>query len=67
MFLMFTLFRTDILPVSDLGIKKGFKILYNLEKLPTYEFMINKSKSWSPYKSIASVYIWGIVDSDDNW
>ena len=67
MFLMFTLFRTDILPVSDLGIKKGFKILYNLEKLPTYEFMINKSKPWSPYKSIASVYIWGIVDSDDNW
>ena len=68
MFLMFTLFRTDILPVGDLGIQKGFKIIYNLDELPTSEFMLDKSKSWSPYRTIASIYIWRLVDSeDDNW
>ena len=31
MFLMFTLYRTDILPVADLGIQKGIKILFNMK------------------------------------
>ena len=63
-FLMFTLYRTDILPIGDLGIKKGFKILYNLDELPTDKFMIEKSKKWNPYESIASMYLWKIVDGD---
>ena len=63
-FLMFTLYRTDILPIGDLGIKKGFKILYNLDELPTDQFMIEKSKKWNPYESIASMYLWKIVDGD---
>ena len=63
-FLMFTLYRTDILPAGDLGIKKGFKILYNLDELPTDQFMIEKSKKWNPYESIASMYLWKIVDGD---
>ncbi len=64
MFLMFTLYRTDILPIGDLGIKKGFKILYNLDELPTVQFMIEKSEKWNPYQSIASMYLWKIVDGD---
>ena len=64
MFLIFTLYRTDILPIGDLGIKKGFKILYNLDELPTDQFMIEKSKKWNPYESIASMYLWKIVDGD---
>ena len=64
MFLMFTLYRTDVLPIGDLGIKKGFKILYGLNELPSDKFMLIKSKKWSPYKTIASMYIWKIVDGD---
>ena len=67
MFLMFTLHRTDILPFNDLGIKKGFKILYNLNDLPSEKFMIEKSKKWHPYESIASMYLWKIVDGDAIW
>jgi len=63
-FLMFTLFRTDILPIGDLGIKKGFKILYNLDQLPTDKFMIDKAKDWVPYQSIVAMYLWKIVDGD---
>ena len=63
-FLMFTLYRTDILPIGDLGIKKGFRILYDLDELPTDQFMVEKSKKWNPYESIASMYLWKIVDGD---
>tara|TARA_B100001996_G_scaffold373651_1_gene351347 strand:- start:405 stop:1010 length:606 start_codon:yes stop_codon:yes gene_type:complete len=62
MFLIFTLHRTDVMPIGDLGIKKGFKILYDLEKLPTDKFMLEESRRWAPYQSIVSIYLWKIVD-----
>ena len=52
MFLMFTLFRQDIFPTSDLGIQKGIKYIFNLKNLPTQEFMIQKAKPWQPYRTI---------------
>lgn len=67
MFLIFTLHRTDILPINDLGIKKGLKILYNLDDLPSEKFMLKKSKEWDPYQSIASLYLWKILDDGDEW
>ena len=62
MFLIFTLHRTDVMPIGDLGIKKGFKKLYNLKELPTDEFMLKKAEKWTPYQSIVSIYLWKIVD-----
>ena len=62
MFLIFTLHRTDVMPIGDLGIKKGFKVLYELKELPTDEFMLKKAEKWAPYQSIASIYLWKIVD-----
>jgi DNA-3-methyladenine glycosylase II len=67
MFLMFALYRTNILPVNDLGIKKGFKILFNLKELPTNNDMIEKSIAWEPYRTIASLYLWQIIDEDSFW
>ena len=67
MFLMFTLCRLDILPLGDLGIKKGFKILYELDELPTEKFMLKKSLKWMPYRTIASMYLWKIVDGDSTF
>ena len=67
MFLMFTVLNMNILPVGDLGIKKAFKELYNLDKLPSDNFMIKKSKQWEPYRTIACCYLWTIVDDGDVW
>ena len=64
MFLIFTLNRLDVLPIGDLGIKKGFKILYKLDSMPANDFMLKKSENWAPYQSIASMYLWKIVDGD---
>ena len=67
MFLMFTLFRQDIFPTSDLGIQKGIKYIFNLKNLPTQEFMIQKAKPWQPYRTIACWYLWRIVDDEVVW
>ena len=62
MFMMFTLCKTDILPVGDLGIKKAFKKLHNLKELPSESFMLKKGLKWKPYRTIASCYLWMVVD-----
>ena len=67
MFMMFTLCKTDILPIGDLGIKKAFKDLYNLKELPSESFMKEISLPWQPYRTIACCYLWMIVDDGDVW
>ena len=67
MFLMFTLSRTDILPYGDLGIRKGFQALFNLNKIPDREFMRLNSEAWRPYRTIACCYLWKLVDDADFW
>jgi len=67
MFLMFTLYRTDILPVGDLGIQKGFKKIFGMKSLPSNIYMIQKSKPWKPYRTIACWYLWRIVDDEIFW
>ena len=52
---------------EKLRIKKAFKELYNLDDLPTDEFMIEKSKKWEPFRTIACCYLWTIVDDGDVW
>lgn len=58
MFLIFCLRREDVFPLGDLGIKKAIKLLYNLERIPSDEFIISKSTKWRPYRSIAAWYLW---------
>jgi len=67
MFLMFTLNRPDVIPYSDLGIQKGMKTLFNLDKLPTKNEMKTFSTQWKPYRTVACWYIWKIVDDGFEW
>ena len=67
MFLIFTLRRSDIFPVTDLGVQKGFKIFYSLDDLPTIELMNKKSESWKPYRTIMSLYLWYAVEGPFEW
>jgi len=62
MFLIFTLNRLDILPTGDLGIKKGFQIVYKLKQLPTDIEMEKLAKPWRSHASIASWYLWRAAD-----
>ena len=67
MFLMFTLNRADILPYTDLGIQKGFKIILNMKNLPSKKKMETCSTKWRPYRTIACWYLWRTVDDAFAW
>lgn len=58
--LIFTLERMDILPVDDFGILDGYKRLKNLDTAPKRKEMITIGKTWSPYRTIASWYLWQV-------
>jgi len=62
MFLMTTLKRPDILPTGDLGIQKGFQVVYKLRSLPTAEKMEKLAKPWRMHASAASWYLWRVAD-----
>jgi DNA-3-methyladenine glycosylase II len=62
MFLMFALNRPDVLPVGDLGIRQGFKKLFNLSDMPTVEEMTTLAEPWRPYRTVASWYLWRILE-----
>ena len=67
MFLMFTLNRPDIFPVTDLGIQKGFQLFFQLDELPRPDQMIEKAEPWSPYRTLASWYLWRLVEGPFEW
>lgn len=58
MLLMFYLGRPDVLPVGDLGIRKGFQIVYSRRSLPTEKQLQKYGERWRPYRSVASWYLW---------
>ena len=66
MILMFTLRRTDVLPVDDLGIQQGMYMLYDLDKENIRNLkkeMEATAEAWRPYRSIVSRYIWRYKDT----
>ncbi|HEX4485643.1 MAG TPA: DNA-3-methyladenine glycosylase [Terriglobales bacterium] len=62
MFLMFTLQRPDILPTGDYGVRMAMKKLYKKRKMPDPKQMEKIAKSWQPYRSVASWYLWRSLD-----
>ena len=62
MFLIFGLGRPDVLSVYDAGIKKALKLAYNLRQMPSAAEMISIGEPWRPYRSVASWYLWRVVD-----
>ena len=58
MFLMFSLGRTDVLPVDDLGFRKAVQRVYHLKELPGKEKIEALADKWRPYRSIATIYLW---------
>jgi DNA-3-methyladenine glycosylase II len=62
MFLIFGLGRPDVLSVSDTGLRRALRLAYNLGEMPSAEEMMSISKPWRPYRSVASWYLWRVID-----
>ena len=64
MLLIFTLGRSDVLPATDFGVRKGFAVVFMLDELPKPKELVEHGERWRPYRSIASWYLWRGLDAD---
>jgi DNA-3-methyladenine glycosylase II len=63
MMLMFRLGRPDVLPVDDLGIRKGAQAVDKADAMPTPKALAVRGERWGPYRTYASLYLWRIADA----
>ena len=62
MLLIFRLGRPDVLPTGDYGVRKGFQQVFGTSELPSSQEMEARAARWSPYRSVASWYLWRVLD-----
>lgn len=62
MMLMFRLGRPDVLPIDDLGVRKGAQLVDKLELAPTPKELLARGERWGPFRTYASLYLWRIAD-----
>ena len=67
MFLIFSLARPDILPLNDLVIQKGYAKLTKMDRLPTKDELLRGAEKWRPYRTLASLYLWDMIDGPFEW
>ncbi len=63
MLLLFRLGRPDVLPVVDLGVRKGFARTFRKRALPEPAAIVRRAEAWRPYRSVASWYLWRSLDT----
>lgn len=60
MLLIFSLQRPDVVSFGDLAIQRGMRMLYRHRKI-TPELFAKYKKRYSPYGTVASLYLWAIA------
>lgn len=58
MLLIYSLGRSDILPVDDFGVREGYRRLKGLEKAPTPAQLRSLGGAWRPFRTVAAWYLW---------
>ncbi|MDX1419689.1 MAG: hypothetical protein R3181_06955 [Rubricoccaceae bacterium] len=62
MLLIFDLGRPDVLPITDLGVRSGFRLLHGLDDLPAPAALRAHGERWRPWRSVAAWYLWRAAD-----
>ncbi len=65
MLMIFNLGRADVFPATDLGVRKGHKLAYDLEDLLPATELAKAADVWKPYRTAAAWYLWRATDSVD--
>lgn len=60
MILLFCLQRPDVLSYDDLAIQRGMRMLYHHRRI-TPQLFAKYRRRYSPYGSVASLYLWAIA------
>ena len=66
MYLMFRLGRPDVLPQTDLGIRKGIMRTYGLKEMPPPKEVIQIAEPWRPYRTLACWFLWRSLELGDD-
>lgn len=61
MYLIFTLGRPDVLPIDDLGVRKGAEKLYKRKFTP--KTLGAYGERWAPWRSAAAWHLWRVADT----
>jgi 3-methyladenine DNA glycosylase/8-oxoguanine DNA glycosylase len=65
MLLLFHLGRPDVMPIHDLGVRKGYARTYGHDELPKPKQLERECEIWRPYRSVGSWYMWRATEIDD--
>jgi DNA-3-methyladenine glycosylase II len=63
MFLIFQLRRLDVWPVQDYGVRKGWALAHGLKEAPKPKVLQEAGEIFRPYRTIAALYCWRVVDT----
>jgi DNA-3-methyladenine glycosylase II len=62
MFLIFYMARPDVLPLDDIGLQRAMSLHYNTGRPLSKLKMRRIGKSWAPWRSVATWYLWRSLD-----
>jgi 3-methyladenine DNA glycosylase/8-oxoguanine DNA glycosylase len=62
MLLIFYLGHPDVLPLTDLGVRKGFALTYRKRALPSHRVLARQGARWRPFRSVAAWYLWRALE-----
>ena len=62
MFLIFYMARPDVLPVDDVGLQRAMSLHYNAGRPLSKLKMRRIGKTWAPWRSVATWYLWRSLD-----
>lgn len=63
MILLFNLFRPDVWPVDDLGVRKGYMKLQGLDEMPKPKELMALGERYKPHRSVAAWYMWRAAEN----
>ncbi|MEM7416719.1 MAG: DNA-3-methyladenine glycosylase 2 family protein [Gemmatimonadota bacterium] len=64
MFLMFRLYRPDVWPTGDLGVRQGYGKAFGMDPAPTAKELGPLGDQFRPWRSAAAFYSWRILETE---
>jgi DNA-3-methyladenine glycosylase II len=62
MFLIFQLGRSDVWPVGDLGVRRGWERIHKMKDDITPELLFKRGEKFAPYRSHVAWFCWRALD-----
>jgi DNA-3-methyladenine glycosylase II len=63
MILLFNLYRHDVWPVDDLGVRRGYMLLHGLDEMPKPKELMALGDVYKPHRSVAAWYMWRAAEN----